>query len=290
MDQAEKLRTLMKKRNSFPPIKSQSSIDIYTIASGKGGVGKTNLTVNLAITLQKRGKRVLIIDADLGLANVDIVLGILPKYTLYDVLFHQKSLRDAIIEGPKGIKILPGGSGMMEMATLDVQKQETLAREFFTLEDIDTILIDTGAGISKNLLSFITFSQKLILVTTPEPTSLTDAYSVIKVLAKYQLKKKIGIVVNRCPNVSIAQRTFEKLSKTADSFLNISLEDVGYIMDDIRVVHSVMNQVPFVIQYPKSIASKCITKIADHFMGQRREYKKIKSIQEVYNRLLKVFG
>lgn len=288
MDQAENLRLLMKK-NLALSTKLKHSIGIYTIASGKGGVGKTNVVVNLAIALQRRGKKVLIIDADLGMANVDVILGLYPQSTLYDVLFHGKSFKETIINGPEGIKILPGGSGIMELATLSVEKQEAIVDEFLTLEDIDTILIDTGAGISKNLLSFITFSQELIIITTPEPTALTDAYSLIKVLAKYKLKKKIKVIINKSPNEVSAINTFEKLQKTADAFLRIGLENIGYIIEDTRVVHSVMKQRPFILQYPQSIASKCIDTIANKILGQRNS-REINSIQEVLNRLLKVFG
>lgn len=288
MDQAAHLRTLIK-QNFELSISSKPSIAIYTIASGKGGVGKTNLVVNLAIALQKKGKKVLIIDADLGMANVDVILGLYPKSTLYDVFFHRKSFKEIIINGPAGIKILPGGSGIMEMATLSLEKQEKIACEFSTLEGIDTILIDTGAGISKNLLSFITFSQELILLTTPEPTALTDAYSLIKVLSEYKLKKKIKVIINKSPNKSSAIHTFKKLQKTTNTFLQIHLESIGYIIEDVRVIHSVMNQIPFVIEYPQCIASKCIDTIADKILGQKSSIE-IKSIQQVFNRLLKVFG
>lgn len=287
MDQATHLRSLMKKNSVSKHDKS--SIVIYTIASGKGGVGKTNLVVNLAITLQKKGKNVLIIDADLGMANVDVVVGVYPKNTLYDVLFHGKSFKDTIVSGPGGIKILPGGSGIMEMATLSLEKQEKIASEFSTLKDIDIILIDTGAGISRNLLSFITFSQELILLTTPEPTALTDVYGLIKILSEYKLKKNIKVIINRSPSENAALHTFKKLQSTADAFLQVQLEDIGYIMEDVRVVHSVMNQRPFVLEYPRSVASKCIESIADRLLGQNSLIE-IRSIQEVFNRLLKVFG
>lgn len=290
MDQAEKLRVLMKESLQRSSPKPQQDISIYTIASGKGGVGKTNVVVNLAIALQKRGKKVLIIDADLGMANADVVLGIFPKYTLYDVLFHNHPLEDALITGPQGIKVLPGGSGMMDMVNLDVERQEAMAKEFLTLEGIDTILIDTGAGISKNSLSFIAFSQELIIVTTPEPTSLTDAYGVIKILAKHKFKKSIKVIINRSVEVSQAKSTFEKLKRTADTFLQIQLENLGYILDDSHVSRSVMKQMPFIMQYPHCIASKCMNGIADQFIGQKSTKGKIRSIQEVYHRLIKVFG
>lgn len=290
MDQAERLRRLVREKLEGPKPELSRSIEIFTITSGKGGVGKTNIAVNLAIALQRRGKRVLIIDADLGMANVDVVLGLYPKHTLYDVLFHEYPLKDTVIEGFEGIKILPGGSGIMEMATLDVQQQEKVARQFLAFEDIDVILIDTGAGISKNSLSFIAFSQELILITTPEPTSLTDAYSVIKILVKYNLKKNIKVIVNRCPDAASGENTFEKLNNTSKIFLNKPLEKMGYIMEDAKVVQSVMNQVPFIIRHPHCNASKCIEQIADEFTGIKGGISKLSSIQQVYHRLLKVFG
>ncbi|MTI65704.1 MAG: MinD/ParA family protein [Firmicutes bacterium] len=288
MDQAQKLRNLVKVNKDND--NNNKDIKIYTIASGKGGVGKTNVVVNTAITLQKKGKNVLIIDADLGLANIDVILGVSPKYTLYDVLFKDIDLNDALLRGPKGIKIIPGGSGVLEMTTLSVDKQEELAKEFLKLKDIDTILIDTGAGISKNLLSFVTFSQELIIVTTPEPTSLTDAYSVMKVISKYNLKKDIKIIINRVPNEKMAKSTFNTLKKTAKNFLNINLDNLGYILDDVRVMNSVMKQEPFVLGYPRCLASKCIYSITDKLLNGKKSLKKINSIQEVYNRLIKVFG
>lgn len=291
MDQAQKLRSRINKNNSVATSNSSKApINIYTIASGKGGVGKTNMVVNLAIALQSKGKKVLIIDADLGLANVDVVMGLYPKYTLYDVLFKDRDLKDAILLGPKGIKILPGGSGMMEMANLSIERQERFAKEFITLEDIDTILIDTGAGLSKNLLSFITFSQEVILVTTPEPTSLTDVYSVIKVLATYKLKKNIKIVINRAQDSKMAKSTFDKLKKTSQAFLLVSLDSLGYVVDDKRVALAVMNQSPFIIDHPSCLASKCINEIADSMIGQKKSQSKIKSVEELYNRFIKVFS
>ena len=290
MDQAERLRNLVKGNRKDPHREGKRSIGIYTVASGKGGVGKTNIAVNLAIALQRRGKKVLIIDADLGMANVDVVMGIYPEHTLYDVLFHEYPLKDAVITGYEGIRILPGGSGIMEMAMLDLARQEAVVRQFMTFDDVDMILIDTGAGISRNSLSFITFSQELILVTTPEPTALTDAYSVIKILAQYKLKKHIKVIVNRCPDIAAGDSTFEKLNYTSETFLGQSLERMGNILNDTRVVQSVMNQVPFIVRHPGCMASKCIDRIADEFMGQRSHIGRISSIRQVCSRLLKVFG
>lgn len=290
MDQAERLRDLVKEKLNISKTPPKHNVDIYSIASGKGGVGKTNIVINLAIALQQRGKKVLIIDADLGLANVDVILGLLPKYTLYDVLVRGRPLEEAILTGPHGIKILPGGSGVMELANLDMDQHKSLAEDFLAFKDIDIILIDTGAGISKNLLSFITFSHELIMVTNPEPTAITDAYSVIKVLAQFKLERNIKLIVNRSSSQESATATFEKLNKTSDNFLQVKLEDFGYILDDTKVAQAVMAQEPFYLLYPNSNASKCIDQLADKLIGAREKSRRLTSIKDVYKRLLKVFG
>ncbi|MCG8482264.1 MAG: MinD/ParA family protein [Clostridia bacterium] len=265
-------------------------IKIYCVASGKGGVGKTNVVVNLAISLQKKGHRVLIIDADLGMANVDVLLGIFPEITLYDVFFNGKSLKEAIVEGPEGIQIIPGGSGIIKMTTLDSVQQSKLAEEFVQLDDIDTILIDTGAGISMNLMSFIAFSQEILVVTTPEPTAMTDAYGLLKVISELNLDRKINVIVNRVSNKEMALFTFERLKNTVEKFLRIKLEYLGYIMDDIRVSNSVMDRKALILEYPNSIASKCLLAIADKMTGTNNQEVKLRTMSEVYNRLIKVFG
>jgi len=295
MDQAARLRDLVRKNNGGVQQESEKPIRIYTIFSGKGGVGKSNIAVNLAIALQRRNKRVLIIDADLGMANVDVLLGIYPKHTIYDVLFKQYPLQDTLITGYEGIKVLPGGSGITELAMLDMEQKEAFGKQFSALEDIDIILIDTGAGINRSSLSFISFSQELILVTTPEPTAMTDAYSAIKIMTQFKLNKNIKVIVNCCPDSGIGKSVYCRLNSTSEAFLNKPLEMLGYILDDEKVVKSVMDQVPFMIQYPNCSASKCINKIADELLGDNEKADKdgisrIYSIRQVYKRLLKVFG
>lgn len=297
MDQAERLRDLVKKSESNLRLKPKRTIKIYTVFSGKGGVGKTNIAVNLAIALQRRGKRVLIIDADLGMANVDVIMGIYPKHTIYDVLFHKFPLKDTVITGYDGVNILPGGSGMLELTMLNMEQKEAFGQQFSTLEDIDVILIDTGAGITKNSLSFVSFSQELILITTPEPTALTDAYSTIKIMKQYKLDKKTKVIVNRCSNSATGEHIYEKLNHTSKAFLNKPLEKLGCVVEDVKVIKSVMEQTPFLVQYPNCSASKCINQIADELIGRSDYYdndnynvSRIYSIRQVYRRLLKVFG
>ena len=291
-DQAHNLRNLVekKRKEKVETILKDREIKIYCIASGKGGVGKTNVVVNLAISLQRKGRKVLVIDADLGMANVDVILGLYPNVTLFDVFFNEKSLKEALIDGPEGIKIIPGGSGMIKMTTLDTAQQSRIAEEFIQLEDVDTILIDTGAGISMNLMSFIAFSQEVLVVTTPEPTALTDAYGLIKVISELQLKKNIKVIVNRVSGKEIAVFTFERLRNTVEKFLKIKLDYVGYIIDDIRVSNAVMDRSAFDLEYPNSIASQCIEGIADTLIGKEANAIKLRTMSEVYNRLIKIFG
>lgn len=269
---------------------NNKNTQIYTIASGKGGVGKTNIVLSLSIALQRLGKNVLVIDADLGLANVDILLGVTPKITLYDVMFKGKTLEEAILEGPEGIHIIPGGSGILELSKMDIMEKRSFISQFKKINGYDVILIDTGAGISMNQLSFITFSDEVILVATPEPTSITDVYSVIKIISSLKLRRKTKLVINRVRNESEGQVSFDKLSSTTKRFLGIDLEYLGFIYDDQRVQASVMNQVPFIIQHPKCLASQCVGRLAQDILNGQKVRIKVKTVDEVYNRLLKVFG
>lgn len=278
-----------KKTIDYHPQK-RMDVQIYTIASGKGGVGKTNFVVSVAIALQRLGMKVLILDADLGLANVDILLGASPKSSLYDVMFKGKKLDEIIIDGPEGIKIIPGGSGILELSKLDVMEKKSFLSQFKKISGFDIILIDTGAGISMNQLSFITFSDEVILVATPEPTSITDVYSVVKIISTLKLQRKLKIIVNRVKNKEEGAFAFNKLNITTNQFLDIDLDYLGYIYDDNRVHISVMEQVPFIIQFPKCLASQCINQLAKVILNHEKNRIKVKSIDKVYNRIIKIFG
>lgn len=289
IDQAQNLREMVFSKGSTS--KSQKNdILVYTITSGKGGVGKSNFTVNLAIEMQRRGRKVLIIDADYGMANVNVLFGLSIKKTLHDVIFKGLPLKDAIIENEDGIKIISGGSGLLEMAELGNEKQQKLINGLSKLEDIDTILIDTSAGVSKNLLSFISFSQEMILVTTPEPTSLTDAYSLVKIVSRMKIKESIKVVVNRVKNEKNSESAFERLEKAATNFLGIKLEKIGYISDDKKVREAVMEQTPFLYEYPNCMASQNIRSVVDNLINEKTFEKGIKSMKQIVNRMLKVFS
>ncbi|MDH5682837.1 MAG: AAA family ATPase, partial [Spirochaetota bacterium] len=185
MDQAESLLKIMKERQSQGNSGSESISGprIITISSGKGGVGKTNVSTNLAISMAKLGKQVVVMDADLGLANVNVMLGIIPKYNLYNVLKGQKTISEILTDTPEGIKIIAGASGFSQLADMDHEQKVNFVRDIEKLDFADIVFIDTGAGISDNVLSFVVGADEVLVVTTPEPTAITDAYGIIKSIA-----------------------------------------------------------------------------------------------------------
>ncbi len=269
IDQAAKLRELINDRRIISkrtvPQKEQIVKDarIICITSGKGGVGKTNFTINLAIELSKLNNRVVIIDADLGLANIDVVLGTIPKYTLLDVIHNDKSIEEVMVTGPNNIKIISGGSGITELVDMSLSSIQQLIEKFHSINNYaDIILIDTGAGLSNSVLSFVLAAQEVIIVTTPEPTSITDAYAMIKVINLKEKNKKIKIIINRVGNITEGNTAFEKLKNAVKRFLLMDLYKLGYIFEDSSVIKSVKKQVPFTVEYPNSIASKNVKSIA----------------------------
>jgi flagellar biosynthesis protein FlhG len=268
-DQAEKLREIINDIKSYskqsaslttaPP----SEARVITITSGKGGVGKTNFTVNLAIKLSQMGKRVIIIDADLGLANVDVIMGKMSKYNLSDVIKNNKEVVDILEEGPCGVRFVSGGSGVQDLVRLNKMQLVDLLMKLGKLDyEADIILIDTGAGLSDSVLSFVHASKEVILVTTPEPTSITDAYALIKTISNKDASKNIKIVVNKVDNEMEANNILEKLKAVSERFIGIKLISLGFIMNDSCVTKSVKIQQPFVLNYTKCEATKNITDIA----------------------------
>jgi len=269
-DQAEKLRDLFSGKIKPTEFVAENKTRIITIASGKGGVGKTSLTVNLAIALSKAGKKVMILDADLGMANVDILFGITPRYTLYDVLQGPMSLKEIIIEGFKGVHIVPGCSGIFEATNIGRTQREQLIHEIEEYaREMDFILIDTGAGISQVVLGFIASADDVVIVVTPEPTSITDGYGIIKILSRFKLHKQVHLVVNMANNLQEAQETAKKIEMVAERYLQITIKRLGVLYSDNSVKKSIKEMTPFMIKYPRSQVSQDIAQIAKNILEQK---------------------
>lgn len=233
------------------------------ITSGKGGVGKTNVTANLAIALRKLGNEVLVLDADLGLSNIDVLLNLAPKYNIQHVINGGRSLKEVVVEGPQGIKILPASSGVQELTELDEMQRLKLLQEFDAFEgETDVLLIDTGAGISANVAFFCLASQEIVVVTSPEPIALTDAYALIKVLFTRYQEKTFKVLVNSARDADEAFEVFRKLSVAAERFLNISLDYLGFVPVDDSIQKAVRRQKAFVDVYPGCKASLSLGEIA----------------------------
>ncbi|RMG75037.1 MAG: MinD/ParA family protein [Nitrospirae bacterium] len=243
-------------------------IKTIAITSGKGGVGKTNIVANLAIALSRKGKRVLVLDADLGLCNIDVLLGLAPRYNIQHLLKGEKTLKEIILEGPEGIKIVPASSGVEELTHLDEFKKLRLIDEFQALQDeIDYLLIDTGAGISPNVTFFCIASQETLIVLTPEPTSLTDAYAMIKVLNTRYQEKEFRVLINQVKSSAEALEIFRRLHMVTDRYLNVSLDYMGFIPFDRALQRAVKSQRAVVIQSPHSQVSEAFSALADRIKG-----------------------
>jgi flagellar biosynthesis protein FlhG len=261
MDQAQPLRRMAAQSRATT---ATTSLRTMAITSGKGGVGKTNVVVNLALELARLGRKVLLIDADLGLANVDVVLGLAPQYSIHDVIQGEKTLQEVVVEGPLGIKILPASSGVSELAQLSNDEKLMILQELDAYDtDADTVLIDTAAGISDMVLYFNTAAQERVVVATGEPTSLTDAYALIKVLFTKRQERRFKILVNNVPDARSAKEVYRKLAMAADHFLGgLSLDYLGFIPTDPAVNKSVMQQKALVEAFPSSPAAQAIKRLA----------------------------
>ncbi len=260
-DQADSLRQLVKQRVTPAP-------RTIAVTSGKGGVGKTNMSVNLALCLVQMGKRVALLDADLGLANADIVLGVYPDFNLGHVLRGEKAIEEIILEGPLGLQVLGGGSGVYDLANINEWHLERFIRSMEHLDrEIDFLIIDTGAGIHRNVLSFVLAVEEVIVVTTPEPTSITDAYGMIKTIIQKNPHSQITVLVNMVQTPKEGELVWEKLNTVVQEFLSKELIYGGYVLNDVNVAKSVRDQQPFILAYPVCSATRSIERVAHSMLG-----------------------
>jgi len=282
VDQAANLRRLVLETD-----KKAKKTKTIAITSGKGGVGKTSVAVSLSIAIAGNGSTVTLLDADLGLANINVILGIIPKYNLYHVIKGKKKLKDIVITVPEGIKIIAGASGFHQLANLDPKQRSTFIESVAELDSDDFMIIDTGAGVSQNVLSFVISADEVIVITTPEPTAITDAYGIIKSIAAQAPDKIIKIIVNRVQSVAEGKRVAQRIINIAGQFLNIKVENLGFIFDDIYVPKSVRNQKPFFVSYPKSKASACISIISDRICNKETNTAKGSGLSSFFKGLFK---
>lgn len=251
-------------------VASRRGASVIAVTSGKGGVGKSNVSVNLAIRLAAAGKNVVLLDADLGLANADVLCNIDLPFNLSHLISGQRPLDDVMVRAPGGFRLIGGASGLARMADLsDADRQRIVASLAVVEQQADFIVIDTGAGISPNVLSFTRAADDVLVVTTPEPTAITDAYAVVKVLSRdaggEQARRRTSLLVNQALSPEEAQLVHERIARVARQFLNVNLLNAGWLPDDEHVVLSVRRRTPFVLAYPKCPASLCVTQLAMRF-------------------------
>lgn len=269
-DQAERLREManqVRQQIETELIQQVQRARVVAISSGKGGVGKSTLALNLALVLCTQGKKVLLLDADMGMANLDIMLGMVPKYNLFHMIQGKKNLDEIIIPGPQGMSIIPGGSGIQELANLPAGDMKRLLVELGRLDnDYDYMLLDTGAGISQNVTTFLLAADDAIIITSPEPTSLTDAYGVLKSMSRASYNGRVHLVVNRVSDDSEGILVAEKLKMVAQKYLGIDVVFLGHIINDSSVSEGIRRQQPFVEIYPRSRATRNIERIAEKLL------------------------
>ena len=270
MDQAEQLRNIIKANNTST---QRPVARVITVTSGKGGVGKSNTAINLAIWMRKMGQRVIILDADFGLANIEIMFGTVPKHNLCDLIYQGKNITEIITWGPGEVGFISGGSGIAGMANLSREYLTYIIQNLAQLDAIaDVIIIDTGAGISDAVLEFLVASGEILLVTTPEPTSITDSYSLLKALTRHPRfsveESKIKVIANRVSKVEDGATLFNKLNAVVSRYLKIPLTYLGAIPQDEKLSEAVMQQTPISLQNPMAKSARCYEHLAAKLMNK----------------------
>ncbi len=270
MDQAEQLRIIKASQQSKPLAR------VITVTSGKGGVGKSNTAINLAVQFRKLGRKVIILDADFGLANIEIMFGAVPKHNLYDLIYQGKSIKDIITWGPMEVGFISGGSGIAGMSNLSRDYLNYIIQNLTELDAIaDIIIVDTGAGIADAVLEFLVASGEILLVTTPEPASITDAYSLLKAMYRHpryrETDTKVKMIANRVDRVQEGEVLYQKLNAVVERYLKIPMTYLGSVPQDGQLMRAVMQQTPVSIQNPLAKSSLAYEQIARRLLGKEEE-------------------
>ena len=277
-DQAEKLRELVKKKQE---------IRVISVASGKGGVGKSIISVNLAVALSRLGVRVLVVDADFGLANIDIMLGVTSKYNVSNFLRGEKSVSEIIQLGHEGVRFISGGSGMNELLNMDEEQLAGLLSGLTQLESpVDMIIIDNGAGINDNILQMVLASSETIVITTPEPTAILDAYALVKTIVKLDNSHPLHLLINKCENKKEAQRVSEGFIEVIGRHLGKNINPLGLIMYDHNVPLSIKRQVPITVSDPECGTSQSIHQISRAILELPAEQESDNLLSRLFYRIL----
>lgn len=296
MDQAESLRKKAKERQNQMERQDErvnyvegNPVLVLAITSGKGGVGKTNICANLGIALARLGKRVLIFDTDLGLANIDILLGLNPEFNISHVFTGEKRLEEVIVDGPEGLQILPASSGIEEVTALSEAARMDLLAQFENMDrQIDIMLLDTGAGIGSNVMYFNVSAQHILIVTTAEPTAITDAYAMMKILSTKYQEKRFQLLVNMIADEKEALGVYRHLSQVANRFLDISINFFGYIPRDPHIPASVKQQKAVLDAYPNAPSSKLFESLASSILSMEIPRSPKGNIQFLWRHVLRV--
>lgn len=283
-DQAEDLRRMMSGAVRY-------SQRVIVVASGKGGVGKTNLAINLGIILSQYRKNVVVMDADLGLANVNVILGKIPEYNLFHVMKGVKKMRDIVISTDYGIRFIAGASGFSQLANMDEEGRRNLIMGLEDINDADIVIVDTGAGVSNNVLSFALAADEVVIVTTPEPTAITDAYGIIKAISMEKNPTVLKLIVNRVKSIAEAKKVSDRVINIANQFLNMPVEYMGFVFDDPTVSSAVVRQMPFSKFDDKAKATLCVDHIVKRMLKLTDdEYTEKKGLAGFMKGLLNFYG
>ncbi len=288
-DQASTLRSLNNGRPAAPFPADGAATSVYSITSGKGGVGKTAVVANVAMALAALEKKVLIFDADLGLANIDVVFGLTPRYNLNHFFSGEKELAAVMVDGPRGIKILPAGSGLQSFIRLDTQQKLRLLEGLDALHDeFDYVLIDTEAGISENVTYFNTAAQEILLVTTPEPTAITDAYALMKLLSTQYHEHHFNLIVNMVQSDNEGLEVYRKLTTVANRYLDVAIDYLGSIPTDRQMNEAIRKQRPIVELQPASKIAKAFAGLAARICSEGNPATPKGTIQFFWRKLLHI--